>query len=218
MTLSIVDFIEARIREDEKWARLVSEPPSELDPEPADGVHWDWVVFVRSDYEPLDMPDPFSKEANGMLTETGTLAWLSTVEKYHLVEGDDPAPGIYSDGIHNMEGPAAAHIVRHDPARVLREVAAKRHIMERHCASTPPYVQYCQGCSEESLLEDCPELQDMAFVWNEHEDWNQEWCPHVEGRHEADVTEVPPARGCYTNACNRCGADDGWHYRDRSRA
>lgn len=48
---------------------------------------------------------------------------------------------------------------------------------------------------------------------NDHEDWNPKWCPHVEGRHEVDATDVPPARGCYTNACNRCGQGDGWHYR-----
>lgn len=27
------------------------------------------------------------------------------------------------------------------------------------------------------------------------------------------VPELPPARGAYTNACNRCGQGDGWHYR-----
>lgn len=119
------------------------------------------------------------------------------------------------------------HYLRHEPERVLREVAAKRRIMERHSRydDTNRFLDYCAGCPSgnddgypDTELKDCPELQDLAFTWNEHEDWDTAWCPHVEGRHEADVTEVPPARGCYTNACNRCGAGDGWHYRMRQQA
>lgn len=111
-----------------------------------------------------------------------------------------------------------------DSDRALREVAAKRRVMERHCRyDGTTLFNYCAGCPSgdetsypDTELKDCPELQDLAYIWNEHEDWNQEWCPHVEGRHEVDVAEVPPARGCYTNACNRCGSGDGWHYRERS--
>jgi hypothetical protein len=185
MTVSIVDFLKARIREDEKWARLVSAPPSELDPEPVDGVHWDWVV--GPDCEPLDIPDPFSKEANGMLTETGTIAWLSTVEKYHLVEGDDPAPGIYSDGIHNMEGPTAAHIARHDPARVLREVAAKRAILEDHriIKADIDTEEFDLGCERCHFNRDegvagcgyCPTLKALAAVYGDHPDYDERWKP-----------------------------------------
>lgn len=119
------------------------------------------------------------------------------------------------------ETAADRHIARHDPARVLREVAAKRRVLERHSPVDMLGALYCDGCPTDEdgyhgyKLSDCPELQNLAFIWNEHEDWDPRWCPHVEGRHEADVTEVPPARGCYTNACNRCGQGDGWHYRSR---
>jgi hypothetical protein len=116
-----------------------------------------------------------------------------------------------------------AHCDCAGPEHALREVAAKRRVMERHCRydGTTLY-DYCAGCPTgdetgypDTELKECPELQDLAFIWHDHPDWNQEWCPHVEGRHEEDVTEVPPARGCYTNACNRCGQGDGWHYRNR---
>lgn len=175
MTLSIVDFLNARLKDDQDAA------------ESAGADVW---TFDDDDYWRI-------KDAEG-----------------HFVVYDEGAPG----------DDQAVHIARHDPARVLREVAAKRRIMARHCRyDGSEHSDYCAGCPSgdetgypDTELKECPELQDMAFVWNEHEDWNTEWCPHVEGRHEADVTEVPPARGCYTNACNRCGSGDGWHYRDRS--
>jgi hypothetical protein len=105
--------------------------------------------------------------------------------------------------------------------RALRDIEAKRRVLARHGEGerTNDYV-YCQGCPGDSdgfpqvPLDECPEFQDLAYIWNDHKDWDAKWCPHVEGRHhEAAVTELPPARGAYTNACNRCGAGDGWHYR-----
>lgn len=103
--------------------------------------------------------------------------------------------------------------------RAIREAAAKRRVLERHTPTKVATTVYCDGCPTDqdgfpgTELNDCPELQDLAYIWNDHEDWNQAWCPHVEGRHETDVPELPPARAAYTNTCNRCGAGDGWHYR-----
>lgn len=180
--ITLIDFLNDRINEDEQWARLASEPPNNVVPAPADGVHWDWVV--GPDFEPLEMPDPFSKEAKGMLTELGALAWLSTVEKFDLEEVDEPSPGIYSDGIHNMDGAAAALIVRYDPARVLREVTSKRRIMQRHTTGeiTSDHV-YCRGCplgadgAPAMPLNACPELRDLAAVYSGHPDYDPKWKP-----------------------------------------
>lgn len=55
----------------------------------------------------------------------------------------------------------AAHIARHDPARVLREVAAKRAIVERY-AKAPDWA----GGEDVRLL---------AAVWSDHPDYRQEW-------------------------------------------
>lgn len=71
------------------------------------------------------------------------------------------------------------------PARVLREVKAKRRVMERHCPDMqpytlspdePPYAQYCREC-ENNLLDDCPELRDLAAVYSDHDGWREEWRP-----------------------------------------
>jgi hypothetical protein len=103
-------------------------------------------------------------------------------------------------------------------ARVLREVAAKRRVMERHSLSDASRITaYCAGCPSgddsgypDTELQDCPELQDMAFVWNDHEDWSTAWCPHVEGRTRVAVSDPRAPEGSHTNACNRCGQGDGW--------
>lgn len=75
----------------------------------------------------------------------------------------------------------AAHIARHDPARVLREVAARRRVMERHTAGWKK-TGACLGCNygpqEDEFTEDiekCPELCDMASVYDEHPDYKQSW-------------------------------------------
>lgn len=116
------------------------------------------------------------------------------------------------------------HIARHDPKRVLLDVAAARDVLARHFNdSTSRFdAMACIGCPGDrdggytvEHVNDCPELQALAWRWSDHSDWSLKWCPHLEGRREVEVTEVQDARYCYTNACTRCGSGDGWHYRDR---
>lgn len=64
----------------------------------------------------------------------------------------------------------AEHIVRHDPSRVLREVAAKRKAIATHRWHGP------DGCEEDRF---CPLLTAMASVWSDHPDFRQEWSPDV---------------------------------------
>ncbi|KPC74269.1 hypothetical protein ADL26_11530 [Thermoactinomyces vulgaris] len=67
------------------------------------------------------------------------------------------------------------HYLRHDPARVLREVAAKRAVIEgghddqHECpdwqqSSAYPYV----GCNV---------LRQMAAIYDSHPDYREEWKP-----------------------------------------
>jgi len=93
---------------------------------------------------------------------------------------DDPAD---AREIH-MTDSYGQHIARHDPARVLREVAAKRRVMERHSADptyTPVDRWYCLGCGNDDMgplseIEDCPELRDLAAPYSDHPDYRQEWA------------------------------------------
>lgn len=76
------------------------------------------------------------------------------------------------------------HIVRHDPARVLREVEAKRRILERH---RPEYhLRIRDGAYAQDDDPHCPEhldgrpwpcadVRDMAAVYADHPDYREEW-------------------------------------------
>jgi Family of unknown function (DUF6221) len=85
----------------------------------------------------------------------------------------------------------AAHIARHDPARVLREVAAKRAILAEHEAIYPAVGRadgggipdpegvvsvfaYCHVCDEDAP---CSTLRHLAAVYSDNEGYRDEWKP-----------------------------------------
>ena len=82
----------------------------------------------------------------------------------------------------------AAHIARHDPARVLREVEAKRAIATMHqpydCME--PKGQRCHRCASDKAYKSgaaiheawpCPTLRALAAAWSDHPDYRPEWTP-----------------------------------------
>lgn len=94
----------------------------------------------------------------------------------------------YDDDLSN-----SIHIANYDPARVLREVEAKRRIVAIHNRRADVYPDTaggtfencCQGCGFEGVCEDpvvenvndCPELKALAAVWSDHPDFRAEWAP-----------------------------------------
>ncbi|MFJ3141700.1 DUF6221 family protein [Streptomyces halstedii] len=78
----------------------------------------------------------------------------------------------------------ADHIARQNPARILREVEAKRRIAERHsphsmgscrtCERPHWGVQVCNHCERAAP---CPDLRDLATVYADHPDYLAEWRP-----------------------------------------
>jgi hypothetical protein len=83
--------------------------------------------------------------------------------------------------------PFEIHVRRHDPARVLREVEAKRLIIAAHnttvrerMRSHPDYGQdyWCDTCSHENPAGRwCRTLLLLASAWSDHPDYRQEWKP-----------------------------------------
>ena len=87
--------------------------------------------------------------------------------------------------------PIVHHIARHDPARALREVAAKRAILAAH--GPDPIDKFggiakprCLVCLagrdgyEELWVADswpCLTLRLLAAVYSDHPDYQQEWAP-----------------------------------------
>lgn len=68
----------------------------------------------------------------------------------------------------DLEDAVGKHITRHDPARVLREVAAMRHILD---AISPPDPHEPGGCP------DCDVIYALATIYIDHPDYRQEWTP-----------------------------------------
>jgi hypothetical protein len=64
----------------------------------------------------------------------------------------------------------AAHIVRHDPARVLRQVEGLRIVMREHLEE-----ECCAVCLDD--VEGCPTLRALAAPYANHKDYRDEWRP-----------------------------------------
>ena len=72
-------------------------------------------------------------------------------------------------------GPAAdAFIARHDPARVLREVAAGRRILARHVRQPGQHPDFCR---HDLRVLPCPDMRDLLARWDDHPDYRPEWKP-----------------------------------------
>jgi hypothetical protein len=77
----------------------------------------------------------------------------------------------------------ADHIARHDPARVLREVEAKRQILNEHPTLTAERV--CTRCSDyaepgevfRAVPGPCATVRLLALPYADHNDYREEWKP-----------------------------------------
>jgi hypothetical protein len=149
--MSFIDRLRAAIDETEAWARAASQTyryADEGSKVPEGGVHWQWVI--GEDWEPVT-PDPVTME----LLEGADGSWaanLATVEQWpSTMRIDDERtrtslmPRTYANSIEEMDPAAAGHIIRHDPAAVLRRCAADRSLLvecERILALTDSSLDY----------------------------------------------------------------------------
>lgn len=117
----LVTWLRQQLDDDERWALAANQPYPYAKPPavaPAGGVHWRWVA--GEDWHTVT-PDPVVDE---FVAEPGYPCNLATVEEWP--SGHHCVPRTYANDIIEMDSAAAGHIIRHDPARVLREVEAKR--------------------------------------------------------------------------------------------
>ncbi|WP_433615746.1 DUF6221 family protein [Dactylosporangium sp. CA-139114] len=172
MTNDLVRFIEARLAEDESLASIVSA-----------GAYAAQVWRVKPD-------QPGGWREIQAFDGAGVGPFLAPDAGGELVA---VVPGERDQHI---------HITRHDPARVVREVAAKRRRLERHKPvypsgqvefgqhretyrredgktievlvqdDEPRAPNWCRTCAEPSP---CRELRNDASVWSDHPDY-PEWA------------------------------------------
>jgi hypothetical protein len=183
-TSSLRAFIEARLAEDETWALGANRPYEhavEHAMAPVTGVRWrsvagDWWEPVRIDPAIDEFVAPPGESCNLATVET----WPTRSDRERFM------PRVYAAYIVEMDSAAAGHIARHDPARVLREVAAKRAILTAVDKYLDPHPG--QPCTnEDNPYVDCelhsaatgrisPDvLPLLASVWSDHADYDPSW-------------------------------------------
>lgn len=130
----LLQKLEAAMALDEQWALACNLPYQYADEgatAPATGVHWRWVTGENWD---TTIPDPVTMEC--VEGEDGSCAAnLATVEEWPSgtrYGSSRMMPRTYAGTIEEMDPAAAGHIIRNDPARVLRRVARDRKLLARH--------------------------------------------------------------------------------------
>lgn len=147
--MTIEEFIEARIDEDERIAQ------SAIDPE-RPGMHWCWEDGERDPLQPGDEPEELDTQAIAM----------RTVEEYPT-RSVGPLPAFILRQVEARLPGGLWHIARHDPARVLRQCAAIRATMSFYASLT--------SASQQIEFEDHV-LAAVAAIWSAHPDYQQEWA------------------------------------------
>lgn len=89
--------------------------------------------------------------------------------------------------VHGDGTPEALHIVEHDPARVLREIDAKRQVVAQHTPSRPEYMPHrergCLTCTTTQAWDDkaneanCLTLRLLALPYADRPGYRPEWRP-----------------------------------------
>jgi hypothetical protein len=130
-TLTLTEFLLARIAEDEQVARLA------------------W-------------PERWEQDGDRNAVQTAETGLRGGYEGLHM----GVANMAMTVGSYRSEARNAAHVARHDPARVLAECEAKRRIVEREV-----------NAANQTTYRRLFTLQDRAAVYADHPDYREEWRP-----------------------------------------
>jgi len=160
----IVQFITAQLDAEQFAAEAAKRDPDgrTYDGDPDDG-HWTAYPHAAGHYDSDRRP-----------------FWLVGTE----VAGTWQGWTISETGRHAASGVYAERIARHDPARVLAEVAAKRRILERHAGFDFPcnpddgpgdyaWTPSCDCCHEPWP---CPDVRDVAAPYADRKGRKDEWA------------------------------------------
>jgi hypothetical protein len=117
----------------------------------------------------------------------GSPPWVDTLMGVQVspdaIRDDAVAYGQLGHVASTIPGPLGAayraHIARHDPARVLHEVEAKRMILNEHLEIIGP--GWCSTCNVpgdyKGSVHGCPTVRLLALPYADHKDYREEWRP-----------------------------------------
>ncbi len=148
---TLVEFLRARLDEDERGARATSP--------------WPWRPTAEGD-------EVLSARVAG---DDALLDEDLVVASGHALSSNQVRANVQ-------------HVARHDPARVLADVAAKRRIVELHVAVAPGTVDdpWCAVCADWPNADydgpgtvdwPCPTQRLLALPFAGHPNYRPEWAP-----------------------------------------
>lgn len=171
MSDDLVTFLRARLDEDEATAMACK------------FSRWKYAYGVLSGDAGPTAPIPWS-----MVNADG-------VQRHGEMEGRTWSDFAKRITIHDPEGAGLTHAARHDPARVLAEVAAKRRILDIHA----PIAGACTTCCAEAIMDvhwdgeeetvvwtrhdmaaPCPTLRALGLLYADRPNYREEWRPSAE--------------------------------------
>ena len=151
-------------------------------------VSGDLVAFLRAR---LDEDDRAALDVSW--DDDDSRRWTAYHRKYDdrwvLIDGMDEGVEVHSTAAD--AGAVVRHAARHDPARVLRDVEAKRRVVELHYAELVEVINadgdersgyWCAECDGAPFP--CRTLRLLAWAYADHQDYRPEWAPD-------DLLEVP---------------------------
>ncbi len=166
--MDIAEFTAARIDEDERFALAAIDPRAGGEPE-----IWRWEC--THDDLPLDVDLAIAGNAEFLEhADCWAPIGLRSVARYPAPSVSGMTYGHLVLGAEEVAPQDARHIARHDPARVLREVAAKRKILTLHS----PWEDSgdCSACGDvPQVCYPCETLRALAAAWSDHPDYDPAW-------------------------------------------
>jgi hypothetical protein len=160
-------FLRARLDEDSLWATEASRRGN--GPAVEGGAHWRWED--PSTDRPIEVNPGQDEFVGGERFRVS----LRSREEWPTGSGMGPLPQFAIPEAEEVPSAVGGHIVRHDPARVMRDVEAKRQQiahLERVQAAANKHPDYAlaAGACEASL-------RYAALAYVDHPDYRQEWKP-----------------------------------------
>lgn len=129
----------------------------------------DIAEFVRAR---LDEDEEIAQAAVGVASPD----WETTGDTVAQV-----LPGGFRSELADPGSTLSAHIARHDPTRVLRQVAVLRWILDQHWRAPSRAPYYCTECQiEDGVIEGewpCDTVWGVAKLWVDHADYDPVWAP-----------------------------------------
>lgn len=158
-----------QLDEDELWAVEASRRDDE--PSVEGGVHWRWMN-TATDEEIV--PDPERESYVGELVEA--TASLRSRETWPTSSGVGELPQFAIKYPEEVPSAVGGHIIRHDPARVLREIEAKRQAI----AHFEQIRQLTKRDLEAYVLAEsavAKQIQIMACAYADRPGYDESWRP-----------------------------------------